>query len=32
MAQAFKVFVYLEQKISDLVNELENKFVLSKGV
>ena len=32
MAQAFEVFFYLEQKISDFVNELENEFVLSKGV
>ena len=31
-AQAFKVFIYLEWKISDFKVELEDRFVLSGGV
>ena len=31
-AQAFKVFVYLELKISDFKDELEDEFVSSGGV
>ena len=31
-AQAFKVFVYLERKISDFKDELEDEFVSSGGV
>ena len=32
MAQAFEAFVYLEQKILDFKNELEDEFVSSGGV
>ena len=31
-AQAFEVIFYLEQKISDFKNELQNEFVSSIGV